>query len=294
MDRTTGPAEGRNPGRIGILAGGGPLPARLAATLQAAGREVFIIGFEGFAAPELLQPYPHALFRLGAAGSILEALRAHGCTELVLLGPVRRPAWRELRPDAMGARLLARLGKAMLGGDNKLLAAIVGLLEEEGFRVRGAHEFLGREVAPAGALGQHSPDAQAWQDIGRAVEVLEVTSRLDMGQACVVQGGQVVALEALEGTDAMLARAQGLLQPGPGGILLKLPKKGQELRADMPAIGPVTLQQAARAGLRGIAYAAGHTLIIDPPACRMIADQLGLFACGLESDGALAGFDFSP
>ncbi len=270
------------PTTVGILAGGGPLPAKVAEAARAAGHSVFIVGFEGFAESGVLAPWPHECVRLGAAGRMLSLLRAHGCSDLVLIGPIRRPSLRSLCPDAEGARILARLGKALFAGDDGLLAALVRILGEEGFRVRGAHEFLSHSVARPGVLGRYTPDAQALVDIRHGVVVTQALGRLDIGQGCVVQNGVVLAVEAMEGTDAMLARSGLCRQPGEGGVLVKLLKPGQEKRADMPTIGPVTLRNAHAAGLRGIAFEAAHTLLTDMQACQTEADRLGLFLIAID------------
>ena len=267
---------------LGILAGGGPLPGRVAAAARAAGRDVFLVGLEGFAEPPVLAPYPHAWARLGAAGRILALLRERACRDLVLVGPVRRPSLLDLRPDAEGARLLARIGRAAFGGDDGLLAAIIRVLAEEGYRVLGAHEVLTEAVAPRGALGAHRPDGAALADIARGVAVVRALGSVDVGQGCVVQQGIVLAVEAIEGTDAMLARAARLARPGPGGVLVKLVKPGQDRRADLPTIGPATIQAAAAAGLRGVAVEAGGTLLTDRAALIAAADAAGLFLLGID------------
>lgn len=269
---------------LGILAGGGPLPGRVAAAAQAAGRGVFLVGLEGFADAAVLAPYPHGWARLGAAGRILALLRAQGCADVVLVGPVRRPSLLDLRPDAEGARLLARIGRAAFGGDDGFLAAIVRVLAEEGFRVLGAHEVLTEAVAPPGLLGCHAPDAAARADIARGVMVVRALGTVDVGQGCVVQQGIVLAVEAIEGTDAMLARAASLRRPGPGGVLVKLVKPGQERRADLPTIGPATLRAAVEAGLRGVAVEAGGTLLTDRAGLAAAADAAGLFLLGIAPD----------
>ena len=267
---------------VGILAGGGPLPAAVARAVLAQGRAVFIVAFQDFAEPEVVAPFPHEVIRLAAAGQILAALRRHSCRELVLIGPVRRPALRDLRPDTEGARILARVGRALFGGDDGLLGALVRVLGEEGFVVRGAHEFLHEALAQPGPLGRHAPDHQAEADIARGVAVVRALGRLDVGQGCIVQDGLVLAVEALEGTDRMIERAAGLRQPGPGGVLVKLVKPGQERRADLPTIGPRTIEGAAAAGLRGIAIEAGGTLLTDRAGCIVAADRLGLFMTGID------------
>lgn len=267
---------------LGILAGGGPLPGQVARAASRSGQPVFVVAFQDFADADVIGAFPHEVIRLAAAGQILEALRRHDCHELVLIGPVRRPSLRDLRPDAEGARILARVGRALFGGDDGLLGALVRVLGEEGFVVRGAHEFLAEAMAGTGALGRIVPDGLALSDIERGVAVVRALGSLDVGQGCVVQDGLVLAVEALEGTDRMLERAASLRQPGPGGVLVKLVKPGQERRADLPTIGPRTLENAAAAGLRGIAVEAGGTLLTDRDGCVATADGAGLFLVGID------------
>lgn len=269
---------------LGILAGSGVMPGQVAAAARAAGRGVFLVGLEGFAEPAVLAPYPHEVIRVLAVGRILAALRRHECRELVLVGPVRRPSLLGLRPDAEGARILARIGRAAFAGDDGLLAAVLRVLGEEGFRVIGAHEVLREVLAPAGLLSEASPDAVAMADIARGIAVAQALGAVDVGQGCVVQQGIVLAVEAAEGTDAMLARCAGLAWPGPGGVLVKLVKPGQDRRADLPTVGPETVRGAAAAGLRGIAFEAGGTLLADRDATLSGAAAAGLFLIGLDPD----------
>lgn len=269
------------PRALGILAGGGPLPGQVAAAARAAGRPVFIVGLEGYAEPAVIAPFPHAMARLGAAGTILGLLRGAAVQDLVLVGPVRRPSVFDLRPDAEGVRIMARIGRAAFGGDDGLLAAVVRVLAEEGFHIIGAHEIITESLGPAGLLTRVAPDAQAQADIDRGVAVARVIGAVDVGQGCVVQQGIVLAVEAIEGTDAMLARARGLARPGPGGVLVKLVKPGQDRRADLPTIGPRTIAACAEAGLRGIAFEAGGTMLTDRAATIAEADRAGLFLVGV-------------
>lgn len=267
---------------VGILAGGGPLPFQVAEAVRSRGGDVFIVGFQDFVDPVRIRDWPHRIIRLAAAGEILSALRAAGCHDIVLIGPVKRPALRDLRPDAEGARLLARVGRALFSGDDGLLGALVRIFGEEGFRVRGAHEFLTHSLGRPGPLGRFAPDDRARSDIARGIAVVRALGVLDIGQGCIVQDSLVLAVEAIEGTDAMIERAASLRQPGPGGVLVKMLKPGQEKRADMPTIGPQTLYNASSAGLRGIAFETGGTLLTDPAECEATADRLGLFLYGLD------------
>jgi DUF1009 family protein len=270
------------PRRLGIIAGGGTLPARVAAAAVAAGRSVFIIGLEGFADPAVLAPWPHEMQRIGKAARILAALHEHGCQDVVMIGAVRRPSLLDLRPDAEGARLLARIGRAAFAGDDGLLAAVIRIFAEEGFTVIGAHDVIREVLAPAGVLTRLKPDAQAMADIERGRAVTRALGAVDVGQGCVVQQGLVLAVEAIEGTDAMLARAGTLRRDGIGGVLVKLLKPSQERRADLPTIGPDTVRNAAAAGLRGLAFEAQSTILADREACVAAADAAGLFMIGLD------------
>jgi UDP-2,3-diacylglucosamine hydrolase len=269
---------------LGILAGGGRLPGQVAAAARAAGRGVFMIGLEGFADPAVLAPWPHEVVRILAAARIIAALREHGCQDLVLVGPVRRPSLLDLRPDAEGARILARIGRAAFAGDDGLLAAVVRVFAEEGFRVVGAHEILNEALGPMGLLSRAGPDAVSMADIRRGIAVARALGAIDVGQGCVVQQGMVLAVEAAEGTDAMLARCAPLARPGRGGVLVKLVKPGQDRRADLPTIGPETLRGAADAGLRGVAFEAGGTILAERDAAVAAADAAGLFLLGLGPD----------
>ena len=267
---------------LGIIAGGGPLPGQVAAAALATGRQVFIIALKGFAEPEVVASYPHRFFRLGAIGAMHEALQENKCVDIVMIGPVKRPSFLTLRPDAEGARLLAKIGRAAFAGDDGLLATVVRVISESGFRVLGAHEILSDALGPAGLLTTIVPDAIAMADVRRGIEVLKTIGAADIGQACVVQQGIVLAVEAVEGTDAMLSRVKNLSRLGPAGVLVKLAKPGQERRADLPAIGLATIRHAHEAGLRGIAFEAGGTILVNRELMTEAAEDAGLFLIGVQ------------
>ena len=197
-----------------------------------------------------------------------------------MAGAIARPSLAELRPDLGTARWLARIGTAS-SGDDGLLRSIIQALETEGFTVRGIDDLLSGLVADAGTYGRTQPDEAAWADIERGVSVAKALGAADVGQAVVVQQGLVLAVEALEGTDALLRRAAELRRDGPGGVLVKVTKPRQERRADLPSIGSGTVEGSATAGLKGIALEAGGTLIIDREAVIRAADAAGLFIVGL-------------
>jgi UDP-2,3-diacylglucosamine hydrolase len=266
--------------RLGIIAGSGSLPRRLADSCRALGRDVFVLALEGWAEPQMLAGLPHAWCRLGAAATGLALLRENHVTELVLAGGVRRPSLAALRPDWRAARLFARIGYRALGDDG-LLSAVVTELEEEGFRVAGADQLLAAGLVDEGPLGRWRPDAQALADIEHGARVARALGALDIGQAVVVQQGLVLGVEAIEGTDGLLRRCAALRREGLGGVLVKLEKPGQEPRVDRPTIGPATVAVAAASGLRGIAVEARVTIVLDRDEVRAAADRAGLFVVGL-------------
>lgn len=288
--RTTAPAPGHHlahpAGTLGIVAGGGELPLRVARAALASGRPVFAAVIEGWADPAPWRDLPHLHAPLGAVGRVLEAFRARGVRQLVLAGAARRPSMLGLRLDATGIRLAARLGRAVFLGDDGLLRAIARVLAEEGLEVVAPHAILADLLPAAGLLtaGGPAPDAAARADIARGIAVCRALGAADVGQAVVVQQGLVLGVEAIEGTDALLARCAGLRREGPGGVLVKLAKPGQDRRLDLPGIGPSTVAGAAAAGLRGIAVEAGATILVDRPATFAAAREAGLFLLALRPD----------
>jgi UDP-2,3-diacylglucosamine hydrolase len=273
---TRGPFQGP----LGIIAGSGRLPRRLIESCRAAGREVFVLAIEGEADRAAIESVPHAWCRVGAAGTALDLLRANAVGELVLAGAVRRPSLSALRPDWQAAKILARIGYRALGDDG-LLTAVIKELEREGFRVIGADQLLAGAALPEGPLGLVRPDPDAEADIAHGMRVARAIGALDIGQAVVVQQGFVLGVEAVEGTDGLLRRCTSLRRDGPGGVLVKVEKPGQEKRADRPVIGPQTVILAAESGLCGIAGEAGATLVLDRDEVVRLADAAGIFVVGI-------------
>lgn len=274
-------------GKIGLIAGGGDLPARLVDAAKASGRAVFVIALDGHCdTPETIGA-PYETIRIGAAGKILSRLKAEGCVDVVLAGKVKRPSFASIRPDLRAAKLLAKIGLKSLGDDG-LLRIIGQELERDGFRLVGAHEIMADLVAPEGTLGAVEPSDQALSDARRGQEIAKVLGSVDVGQGCIVQQGLVLAVEAIEGTDEMIRRSAGYARPGVGGVLVKTSKPQQDRRLDLPAIGVTTIEQAHAAGLSGIAVQAGGTMIIDRKNVIAKADELGIFLIGLPDSGGAA------
>jgi hypothetical protein len=278
---------------LGLVAGGGRMPLRVADAAAKAGRPLFCILLDGFADPAEYRPYPHEVVALGRIGHMVGLMRARGISDLVLAGRVTRPSLLRFRFDAEGVKLVAKLGRAALfGGDDRLLSAMLRVMREEGFRPLGAQEVLDDLLVAEGALGAHAPDAVARADIARGIAVTRALGAADVGQGCVVQQGLVLGVEAIEGTDALLARCGTLRRDGPGGVLVKLVKPRQEIRADLPVIGPDTVRHAAAAGLAGIAIEAragnAGTLVVDRAETTSAADAAGLFVVAIRPDDFLS------
>ncbi len=266
--------------KLGIVAGGGGLPGRLIAACRECRRDVFVIALEGITDRDGLDGASHAWVHLGALERMIGLLREAAVEEVVLAGPVPRPSLRTLRLDKRALKRLVGLRPGALG-DDRLLSLIVDELEGEDFRVVGVDTILTDLLAPEGAVGALEPDADARVDIAAGVRVARALGALDVGQAVVVQHGVVLGVEAIEGTDALLARCRDLRRGGPGGVLVKLKKPGQERRADLPTIGPDTVANARAAGLSGIAVEAGNALIVDRAKVAEAADAGGLFVVGI-------------
>lgn len=273
--------------RIGIIAGGGPLPVALAEHLNNLGRPAFVVRLAGFADPSL-EAFEGGGFNIGEIGAQFAALKAAGCGAVVFAGLVHRVDLGTLTLDAAGAALIPRVLAAMQLGDDALLRVFVDAAEEAGFAVLGAEAACPELIAQAGPLGAFAPDDRARRDMLKAARVAAALGALDVGQGCVVADGLVLAVEAQEGTDAMLARVAGLPAAirGAGGerrgVLLKRPKPIQERRIDLPTIGVRTVEGAIAAGLAGIAVEAGAALVMQRGLAIAQANAAGLFVFGYE------------
>ena len=271
--------------KLGLIAGGGGLPVEIAEHCERAGRPLFVIRLKGFSDAGMAA-YAGAEVGLAELGKCLTALKRAGCRSVCLAGNVARPDFASLVPDLKGLALLPRAIAAARKGDDALLRLLVGEFEKEGFEVEGAHEVMDDLSLPAGVLGRRAPSEGDLADARHALQVARAVGALDVGQAAVVAHGLVLAVEAQEGTDAMLARVAGLPADLRGsaatrkGVLGKAPKPIQDLRVDMPVIGARTVEMAAAAGLAGIGGVAGKLILIDRAGLIETADRLGLFVWG--------------
>jgi DUF1009 family protein len=270
---------------LAIIAGGGALPATLAEAAMAQGRAVHILGIRGEADTKI-ERFPHTWLKWGEVGKLFATLDDLGCQDLVIIGSVTRPDLANVRFDFGAIKNLPFLLSLGVGGDDHVLSSVVRFLEGKGYLVRGAGEVAPELLAGEGQLGARAPSQEDLADINTGFRVVAALGRLDVGQAAVVVKGRVLAVEAAEGTDAMIARCASLRKGAGGkrrglsGVLVKAPKPGQEERVDLPTIGPDTVERAVHAGLAGIAIAAGGVLIANREATLAAADELGLFIFG--------------
>lgn len=277
--------------KLGLIAGGGELPVEIARHCEGAGRPLFVVRLKGMADPALAA-FAGAEIGIAELGKCFKALRTAGCEAVCLAGIVKRPDFAALAPDLRGMRVLPAAIAAARAGDDALLRVMVGEFEKEGFAVEGADQVMQDLRLPVGLLAGAPPSPETMADALRALEVARAVGRLDIGQGAVVARGLVLAVEAQEGTDAMLERVARLPEHlrghpgGPVGVLGKSPKPIQELRVDLPVIGPATVHGAAAAGLAGIVGEAGRLLVLDRDATARLAADLGLFILGVGPEGA--------
>jgi DUF1009 family protein len=279
--------------KLGIIAGGGSIAAQVASYFSASGGEVFIVAIDGAGYDDDTRSADVTL-NIGQIGGIMAAFRGADITNLVMVGDVDRPDLSNLQLDDEGHQVLTKFLELETRGDDALLRVISQFLQDGGFNILAPESILDNLTAPSGylTLGQASSDDQ--KDIERGVDLLKAIARFDIGQGCVVSQGQVLAIEGPEGTDAMLQRVIGLSKGiGPlaadpalakkgSGVLVKLPKLGQERRIDLPTIGLRTIENAIQAGLSGIVFEGGGALIVDREACKSIANDAGIFLLGLD------------
>jgi DUF1009 family protein len=282
----TSGAATRQEGPLALICGGGSLPLTVAEAAASQGRKVVLFLLRGIADPALAARYPHHWIYLGQGGRFLRLARADGCRDVVFIGTVVRPTLWQIRLDFWSVRRLARLLVAFRGGDDHLLSHVARMFEEQGFRLLGAHEVAPDILMPDGALGRYEPSERDREDIALGLDYLRATGPFDVGQAVVVAGRRVLAVEAAEGTDLMLQRVAEMRRngrvrtPAGSGVLVKAPKPDQDRRFDLPAIGPRTVEGVARAGLAGMAVAAGSSIVAEPEKLVVAADRAKVFVIG--------------
>ncbi|NBN62303.1 LpxI family protein [Pannonibacter tanglangensis] len=283
----TAPAAGGSRAPLGLIAGGGGLPLEILADLKRRGEPVVPIAIKDETLPQFRAEALHEL-GWGQIGQLFKVLHAAGCDRVILIGSVtRRPDFTSILGDLGTMRRLPAILKAMVGGDDSLLTRVIRIFEAENLTVVGVADVAPGLLAPTGPMGEAMPAGDQITDMQLASRAVRRLGELDIGQAAVAVGGRVIALEGAEGTDAMLQRcaelrANGRVRvKGMAGVLVKAAKPGQDLRVDLPTIGPRTIELARAAGLAGIAVEAGRALVAERETTLAAARQAGLFLHGL-------------
>jgi len=276
-------------GPLALICGGGTLPLAVADLVAARGRQVLLLPLRGFSDPAIYRDRPHHWIYFGQAGRVMRLMRAANCRDIALIGSVVRPALWQIRPDWLGLTLMWRIAPAFRGGDDHLLSAISRMIEARGFHLLGVHEIAPEILMPKGALGSVLPSERDRIDIALGFHYLRAAGPFDVGQAVVVADRRVLAVEAAEGTDQMLARVAQLRDegrislPSGHGVLVKAAKPAQDRRLDLPSIGPTTIDGIARAGLAGVAVTAAETVIAEAAEVTAKADRANIFVIGADA-----------
>lgn len=274
---------------VGLIAAGGAMPFAVADAMVARGLTPVLFALKGVCDPTPVARFRHHWIALGQLGRLAKLLHTEGCRDLLFIGSLVRPSLKEIRIDLTTLRALGQIWASFRGGDDHLLSGIGRIFERDGFRMLGIKDVAPDLLVPEGNLTRAQPDDAVAADIDKGRAVLHALGPFDIGQAVVVVDGHVVAVEDIEGTDGLLARVARLREQGRlrssarRGVLVKAPKSGQDLRFDLPTIGPRTIEGVAAAGLAGIAVAAANTLIAEPQEMIAAADRAGLFVTGLHS-----------
>jgi DUF1009 family protein len=272
--------------KLGIIAGSGNLPLKIAKNAKNEGRDVFIVGIKGFAEDSLIAAFEGKICSIGEVGKQISALKAAKVDDVCFAGVVKRPDFKSLKLDTKGMLLLPKVISAASKGDDALLTLLVGIIENEGFRVVGAEQVSGDLLSNTGPFGSVQPTEEDLKDLKKAANIASEIGRLDIGQGAVVCRGLVLAVEAQEGTDEMLERCASLPEnlrgstELPSGVLVKIPKPGQERRIDLPTVGMQTLQNVKAANLAGVGIEAEGALILDRDAIIEFADQNDIWVFG--------------
>ncbi|MBD3679293.1 MAG: UDP-2,3-diacylglucosamine diphosphatase LpxI [Rhodobacteraceae bacterium] len=262
---------------LALIAGEGRLPVLLAEHLAAQGRAFQLCELEGFPAEnptgaEVIR------FRVERLGSFLSTLKKRGVTEVCFAGRVQRPKLDPKKVDLATMPLVPRMLSAIKAGDDGALRQVIAIFEGAGLSVIGAHDILPDLLPPVGNLTSQRPDDRARKDATRGAAIVAAMGVADVGQSCVVAAGQALAIEALPGTDRMLAALAADRDGLPdGGIFFKAPKPSQDRRVDLPVIGPATIRAAAKARLTGVVIEAGGVMVLDRDDTVAAAEEAGLF-----------------
>ena len=268
------------PGRIGLIAGGGQFPKLFARKAARSGYEVIAAGFRSETDPALAEEvHTHTWLCLGQVNRLIKYFKNHGVSEAVMLGSIQKAnIFKDIRPDF---KALAFIAKTTFTHDDSVLTAFANLMEKEGIRMRSSTFLLPELISPKGCWTRRKPDKADQKDIRTGWQMAKEIGRLDIGQCLVISSGTVLAVEAIDGTDATIERG-GRLSRGSGAVVVKLSKPSQDLRFDLPSTGAATIETMHRVGATVLALEAGSSLSFDREEMIRLADQYKICIVGID------------
>jgi len=269
--------------KLGILAGNGTMPKEVIEHCKATNRDYFVVGLEPYIDTTIIKDSPHVLAKIGEIGKIFKSFQINEVKEIVFAGGIRRPSFKELIPDWEGVKLLGKLAIKKMSDDD-IFKMLISEIESKGFKVIGAQEVMPHILFTDGLYGKTKPSEADFEDIKLGIKVAKAMGSLDVGQACVVQESIILAVEAREGTDAMIERVGTLKRAGKPPVFIKVVKPDQDTRVDLPVIGPRTMECVIRNGIKGLAVEAGGTIFLEKEKVLKMADNAKIFVIGVDKD----------
>ncbi len=264
-------------GKLAIMAGTGTLPRQIIDRAKMFDIETIVITFANQQYEDSFDDLVHLRFHLGEVRKISNFLIDQQTTHVIMAGPIKRPTFRQLKLDSTGLRYFGKLGSSTFG-DNHLLSTAINIIETElNLQVIGIDNFLDLTKLSQGYLGRHKASDIDKKDVNQALNILSIISPADIGQSIVVYDSLVLGVEAIEGTDCLIARSAKLRPATKGGVLVKMMKANQETRVDLPTIGSLTAQSVVEAGLNGIVIDANGMLLLQPTQLIDICNKNNVF-----------------
>ena len=285
---SSAPVSGSFPDTVGVIAGSGQLPFLVAqAVRRQPGTRLVVAAHKNETDPDLVAGADAGIWiRLGQFKKVIRFFRQQNVKWVVMGGGIAKVGIWQMRPDALALKVAARLKH---WHDDHLLRAIADEIERHGFELKGAGELVPEILAPKGILTRARPTDVQWRDVRLGWQAAKTLGALDVGQGVVVREQVVLAVEAIEGTDAMIDRAGAYT--GGKGVLVKVSKPGQDQRLDLPSIGPRTIEKLSAAGITVLAMEAGRTMILETETTLLAADAAGLVLLGCDDQEMAAAQD---
>lgn len=262
---------------LGIIAGGGNLPQEIADIYSRNGGRCVIAALEPENNFHMSGIYDTQHFHIGQVGGIIDFFKEQKVEEIILVGTIERPELPSIKVDFRGSRLLARIMKNKFLGDDNVLKIACQFLEENGFRVISPIELMQLTDYDSSFVSVNYPNLCDEKDIEVGKEVLETIGKLDIGQSIIVYESYVLGIEAAEGTDNLIRRCESLRRAKKGGVLVKMSKPTQDMRLDVPTIGPDTIFYLAKHGFHGVAIERKKVIIVNPEETKNLAADNNIF-----------------